>query len=89
MYEESSNVWVDFLGNKLSYFSWNGGEPNGSMRTRFGQIYTEGGGAAKWDDINGSTERNVVCVKCSKYYPIPSRVAVPTHEDNRRLWCAC
>ena len=67
-------MWTDKFGNKLTYFSWGTGEPNCPLCERYAAMLASGSKIGKWNDLPGWPKYNVICVKCSQYYPIPSRV---------------
>ena len=68
-YEQSENVWIDSSGNQLTYFNWGPGQPNNynGAKQDYLEILKE-----MFNDEAASTVRNVICVKCSSYYSIPS-----------------
>ena len=68
-YEQSANVYVDSLGNQLTYFNWRSGEPNGPMTEPYLEILNN-----KMNDrgLFNDPSSNVVCVKCSGYYSVPN-----------------
>ena len=71
-YEQSTNVYVDKFGNQLTYFKWGTGEPSKPGLERYVETYNPSPLFDKWNDIYGHVERNVVCMKCSGYYSIPT-----------------
>ena len=70
-YQQSTGVWVDRFGNQLTYFTWGAGEPSHPESARYLEILSPHL-SDKWNDEFGDAVRNVVCMKCSGYYPIPS-----------------
>ena len=64
-YEKESGVYVDSLGNSLTYFAWGIGQPNTPMTGRYTAMNNESNG---WNDLGGHHIKNVVCVKCLPSY---------------------
>ena len=69
-YEETSGVYVDSVGNPLTYFAWgsSGGyaEPTSPMTERFVALWPSHN--FKWADIRQWHTENVLCVKCHPGY---------------------
>ena len=71
-YEQSSGVYVDSLGNELTYFAWANGEPTSPMRELFVKMFATYSG--KWIDLGGDRMQNILCAKChSDYYRGPQK----------------
>ena len=60
-YKTSSNIYVDSVGNPLTYFAWGLGEPN---RENEKVVAMNAGSSFEWADVPDSWTMNVVCVKC-------------------------
>ena len=68
-YEESSGVYVDLVGNPLTFFAWGSvgtTEPNNPMTEQYVVMYPSHN--FKWADIVAAHLENVVCVKCHPGY---------------------
>ena len=68
-YEQSRGIYVDKFGNQLTYFNWAAEEPTQTGSLRY--IETSEPLSGHWNDMVGAA-RNVVCMKCSGYYSIPT-----------------
>ena len=73
-YEKSSGVYVDSVGNPLTYFAWGSvgtTEPNNPMTEQYVVMYPSHN--FEWADIVAAHLQNVVCVKCHPGYYRGSR----------------
>ena len=75
-YEQSTNVYVDKFGNQLTYFNWHSGEPSSSGTERYLETMDSRASSRitsdTWNDIYAHKIRNVVCMKCTGHYSIPT-----------------
>lgn len=70
-FEESRGKWIDSTGNQLTYLPWCGINPSAPMGQRYLGLWS-GCNGSLFDDAWYSEIENVVCVKCSTQYTVPS-----------------
>ena len=78
IYEQSRGVYVDRFGNQVTYFNWGPGEPDQHGPLRYVDTYNGGDiPSGLWNDMQPDGKRNIICMKCSGYYSIPTDYECP------------